>query len=76
VPSKGGTPVKSRSAVGIKAPASLPSGASSRPPTNYLAEFTIGPYLQWVYLQADAKAKQQVAAGVKLYYEHAKKAGG
>jgi hypothetical protein len=38
-----------------------------------MAEFTIGPYLYWAFLQADAKDKSQVAAGVKLYYEHAKK---
>ena len=70
-PPKGGTPVKSTSGAPAKGP--VPAGAASGPPTNYMAEFTIGPYLYWAFLQADAKDKSQVAAGVKLYYEHAKK---
>lgn len=76
VPSKGGTPVKSPSGAAIKGPAGRPTGASSGQPANYMAEFAIGPYLHWVFLHADPKAKGQVVAGVKVYYEHAKKAGG
>jgi hypothetical protein len=44
------------------------------PPTHYMAEFTTGPYLEWMFVQADAKAKAQVAAGVKQYYNHAREA--
>jgi hypothetical protein len=43
-------------------------------PTHYMAEFTTGPYLEWMFVQADAKAKAQVAAGVKQYYNHAREA--
>jgi hypothetical protein len=56
----------------INPPAGAPPGVSG-PPSNYVAEFTIGPYLYWMYLQAEPKDKGQVVAGVKLYYAHAKK---
>jgi hypothetical protein len=41
-------------------------------PTNYLAEFTVGPYLYWAALQADSSAKAKFEQGVKRYYEHAR----
>jgi hypothetical protein len=41
-------------------------------PTNYLAEFTIGPYLYWMGLQAEPSAKAKFEAGVKAYYAHAR----
>jgi hypothetical protein len=41
-------------------------------PANYLAEFTIGPYLYWSSLRADATAKAKFEQGMKLYYEHAR----
>jgi hypothetical protein len=43
-------------------------------PANYLAEFTVGPYLYWAVLQADASAKARFEQGMKLYYAHARKA--
>jgi hypothetical protein len=49
----------------------LPPGANSAP-ANYLAEFTVGPYLYWVILQGDSTAKVRFEDGIKLYYAHAK----
>jgi hypothetical protein len=43
-------------------------------PANYLAEFTIGPYLYWAALHADSTAQRKFEQGVKLYYAHAKQA--
>jgi len=43
-------------------------------PANYLAEFTVGPYLYWAVLQADASAKAKFEQGVRLFYAHARKA--
>ena len=41
---------------------------------NYLAEFTSGPYLYWADLRgSDVSAKRQVEAGLKAYYDHAKR---
>jgi hypothetical protein len=45
------------------------------PPANYMAEFTLGPYLYWAFLQGDASAQKRFEAGVALYYAHAKQAG-
>ncbi|MCW2971712.1 MAG: hypothetical protein JWO23_2839 [Solirubrobacterales bacterium] len=41
-------------------------------PTNYLAEFTVGPYLYWAAFTADSSAKAKFEQGVKLYYAHAR----
>jgi hypothetical protein len=43
-------------------------------PANYRAEFTVGPYLYWVWFPADASArtKNRFETGVGLYYQHAK----
>jgi hypothetical protein len=41
-------------------------------PANYLAEFTIGPYLYWATLQANSGARTRFEQGIKLYYAHAK----
>jgi hypothetical protein len=43
-------------------------------PANYLAEFTVGPYLYWAALQADSTAQAKFEQGVRLYYAHATKA--
>jgi hypothetical protein len=57
-------------------PPGAPKNAKAGPaPANYLAEFTIGPYLYWGFLQADATAQSRFEAGVALYYAHAKQAG-
>jgi len=63
----------------IFAPGALPPGAPrgarvGPAPANYLAEFTIGPYLYWAVLHGDASAKARFEQGVKLYYAHAKQA--
>jgi hypothetical protein len=57
----------------------LPPGAPKNaklgpPPANYMAEFTIGPYLYWAFLQGDASAQSRFEEGVALYYQHAKQA--
>jgi hypothetical protein len=54
-------------------PKGAPAGARfSGGPTNYLAEFTVGPYLYWTILQADPAAKAQFEEGVKSFYALAK----
>jgi hypothetical protein len=51
----------------------IPAGVRvASAPTNYLAEFTVGPYLYWIILQGDSSAKAQFEEGIKLYYAHAK----
>jgi hypothetical protein len=57
-------------------PPGAPRGARVGPaPANYLAEFTVGPYLYWVTLHGDSTAKGRFEQGIKLYYAHAKQAG-
>jgi hypothetical protein len=46
----------------------------SSAPTNYLAEFTVGPYLYWALTQATPQAKARFEQGLRLYYSHAVKA--
>jgi hypothetical protein len=43
-------------------------------PANYRAEFTVGPYLYWVWLPGDASAKtrSRFETGLGLYYQHVK----
>jgi hypothetical protein len=43
-------------------------------PANYRAEFTVGPYLYWVWLPGDAsaKTKSRFETGLGRYYRHAK----
>jgi len=55
-------------------PAGAPPGVKAHVlgPANYLAEFTIGPYLYWTILQGNAGLRSRFEAGVKLYYAHAK----
>jgi hypothetical protein len=57
-------------------PPGAPRGARfvAPSPANYHAEFTVGPYLYWANLQADATAKTRFEEGIKLYYAHAKQA--
>jgi hypothetical protein len=57
-------------------PPPLPPGAPKNakvapPPANYMAEFTVGPYLYWAFMQADASAQSRFEAGVARYYAHA-----
>ena len=37
-------------------------------PANYLAEFTVGPYLYWAVLQATSGNRARFEAGLKAYY--------
>jgi hypothetical protein len=53
-------------------PPGAPRNAKVSAPANYLAEFTIGPYLYWAVLRADSSAKSKFEQGMKLYYAHAK----
>jgi hypothetical protein len=56
-------------------PPGAPRGVKVGPaPANYLAEFTVGPYLYWAVLHADSTARARFEQGVKLYYAHAKQA--
>jgi hypothetical protein len=57
-------------------PRRIPPGAPkfTGGPANYLAEFTIGSYLYWAILQADAGAKANFERGLQRYYLHAKRA--
>jgi hypothetical protein len=60
---------------GVRIPRGVPPAVRiSGGPTNYLAEFTVGPYLYWAVLQAEPSARAQFEQGVKLYYAHAKQA--
>ena len=61
---------------GVKPPpgVKLPRAVAQPGPTNYSAQFTIGPYLYWMGLQAEPSAKAKFEAGVKAYYAHARKA--
>jgi hypothetical protein len=56
-------------------PPGAPRGARVGPaPANYLAEFTVGPYLYWTVLHGDSGAQARFEQGLKLYYAHAKQA--
>jgi hypothetical protein len=55
-------------------PPGAPRTAHVAGPANYLAEFTVGPYLYWTILQANSGAQSRFEDGVKLYYAHAKRA--
>ena len=50
-------------------------GEPGGPPVNYSAEFTVGPYLYWISLRADASAEKQFRAGIEGFYAHAKQLG-
>jgi len=51
----------------------IPPAARGEGPTNYLAEFTIGPYLYWAILGGgEAGAKARFEQGLRLYYAHAR----
>jgi hypothetical protein len=54
-------------------PPGAPKNAKVGPsPANYMAEFTLGPYLYWAFLQGDASAQSRFEAGVAIYYSYAK----
>lgn len=50
---------------------SKPGAPSSEDSANYLAEFTVGPYLHWTWTQAQVKSEPLFLGGVRLYYAHA-----
>jgi hypothetical protein len=60
----------------VPRPPKIPPGAPPfrGGPANYLAEFTVGPYLYWIVLQGDQGAKSRFEAGVRGYYAQAQKA--
>ena len=58
----------------VPPPPGAPAGAHVLGPANYLAEFTVGPYLYWAVLQGNAGAQSAFESGLKLYYAHAKQA--
>ena len=56
-------------------PPGAPPAAKAHPPSgpaNYLTEFTVGRYLYWANLSAEAGAQSSFEQGVKLYYAHAR----
>jgi len=57
-----------------KIPAGVAPPKARGGPANYLAEFTVGPYLYWAVLQADAGAKAKFEQGVRLFYSRARRA--
>jgi hypothetical protein len=67
-------PMKLSGAPGSAAVVQTATAAPAPKPANYRAEFTVGPYLYWVWFQGDAsaKTKNRFATGVGLYYQHAK----
>jgi hypothetical protein len=68
--------VPNSAAVVQTAPLSPPSvGRPGTGPANYRAEFTVGPYLYWVWFQGDsnAKTKSRFDSGLGRYYQHAKR---
>jgi hypothetical protein len=65
-------PAVARPLPGVKVKGPPPRGLPEA--ANYLAEFTSGPYLYWADLGgSDSTAKRQVEAGLKAYYDRAKR---
>jgi hypothetical protein len=54
---------------GVKAPRVLPGGG---PPSRYLAEFTVGNHLYFVWVTGNAAARARFVAGVRQYYTKVK----
>jgi hypothetical protein len=54
---------------GVKVPRVVPGAG---PPTRYLIEFTVGPYLYFISGSGDAAAKAKFVAGAKQYYDRVK----
>lgn len=56
-------------------PRRIPRGAPrfNGGPANYLAEFTVGTYLYWAILQANAGSRANFERGLQRYYAHAKR---
>jgi hypothetical protein len=54
---------------------SKPGASSSEDAANYLAEFTVGPYLYWTWTHGEVKSEPLFLGGVRHYYAHATKAG-
>jgi hypothetical protein len=57
---------------GVNAPRVVPGAG---PPTRYLVEFTVGPYLYFVWTEGNAAANTKFVAGAKQYYDRVKKLG-
>jgi hypothetical protein len=55
---------------GVKIPAGVSRGVRVSGPANYLAEFTVGPYLYWAALQGNAGLQSGFEQGLKAYYAH------
>jgi hypothetical protein len=55
---------------GLPAGAKVPAGAG--PPTRYLVEFTVGPYLYFAHTEGDAKTGPRFVAVTKHYYDRVK----
>jgi hypothetical protein len=55
-------------------PPGSPRGARVAAPANYLAEFTVGPYLYWAVLHGESGAQPRFEQSLKRYYAHAKQA--
>jgi hypothetical protein len=55
---------------GVRVPSTV-----GQAPSNYLAEFTVGPYLYWVILEGAPGAQAKFEQGLRLYYAHARQSG-
>jgi hypothetical protein len=47
-------------------------GAITEPPTNYLVEFTVGPYLYFAWTQGSSRDLSAFMAGTQRYYNQVK----
>jgi hypothetical protein len=71
-----GKAVKQAPMGAAKGPPGLPPGAKVPaglgPPTRYLVEFTVGPYLYFAHTEGDSKTAPRFVAITKRYYEQVK----
>jgi hypothetical protein len=75
VPIRSGPPPGVNLPSGVKPP-SRARVAGGGPPTRYLVEFTVGPYLYFTSGEADAKDVGKFVAGSRQYYEKVKRQSG
>ena len=52
---------------------SKPGGSSSEDEANYLAEFSVGPYLYWTWTHGETRSQPLFLEAVRLYHAHATK---
>jgi hypothetical protein len=59
---------------GVKLPPGVkpPNGATNGPPTRYLFEFTVGPYLYFASTEGGAGTRARFATGARGYYNRVK----